>query len=230
MNFPLTITFWQLIYSFPLSLRPLYHLTYSDGIKFLCPLLIIHHHPNMAKVKDNIVTEGLSGILGKLLVFRQKAGKTIVSVKPTFTQPQSEAQRKQVSRFAQATQYAKHALQDPATKAAYAARAKAGQHAHNVAIADFLHAPSIGEARLIREQQNQLSIEASDDFKVTSVWVKLCHAEGMILEEGEALRADQEDHWSYTIQKEYENLSQYHLQIRAYDLPGNCSEKHILIG
>lgn len=183
----------------------------------------------MAKVKDNIVTEGLSGVLGKLLVFRQKAGATIVSVKPSFTQPQSEAQLKQVSRFAQATRYAKHALQDPATKAAYAARAKAGQHAHNIAIADFLHAPVINEVRLIGEQQNQISIEASDDFEVTAVWVKLCDAEGMVLEEGEALPTDQEDHWSYTLQKAYEKLSSSHLQIRAYDLPGNCSEKHILI-
>lgn len=36
----------------------------------------------MAHVKKNIVTEGLSSMLGNSIVFRNRGGKTIVSVKP----------------------------------------------------------------------------------------------------------------------------------------------------
>jgi hypothetical protein len=36
----------------------------------------------MAKVGDNIVTTGLSGKLGNLIVFRNRGGKTIVAKAP----------------------------------------------------------------------------------------------------------------------------------------------------
>jgi hypothetical protein len=40
----------------------------------------------MAKVKDNIVTEGLSGKLGKRLVARHmRDGRTIIATRPNYT-------------------------------------------------------------------------------------------------------------------------------------------------
>jgi hypothetical protein len=40
----------------------------------------------MAKIIDNLVTEGLSGKLGKRLVFRKsKGGKTILATRPIFS-------------------------------------------------------------------------------------------------------------------------------------------------
>ena len=39
----------------------------------------------MAKVRSNIIIDGIGGMLGNQLVFkRDKAGRTILSVKPTF--------------------------------------------------------------------------------------------------------------------------------------------------
>ncbi|WP_460608239.1 hypothetical protein [Hymenobacter terrigena] len=72
----------------------------------------------MANVKNNIVTEGLSGMLGGQLVFRQTSRGTVVSVAPQApTGPPTAAQTAQRTRFQQAVIYAKGQSQDPAVQA-----------------------------------------------------------------------------------------------------------------
>ena len=96
----------------------------------------------MAIVKSNLFTEGLSGSVGKQIVFRQRGGDTVVSKSPVFLEREpSEAQKAQQIRFQQAVIYGKAAIAVPATKEAYDAEAKRGQSAFNVAFADFLSAP-----------------------------------------------------------------------------------------
>ena len=55
----------------------------------------------MAKVKDNLITEGFSGKLGKRLVFRhRKDGGTIIATRPDYTDHEWTAgQRTHHSRF-----------------------------------------------------------------------------------------------------------------------------------
>jgi len=45
----------------------------------------------MAKSRNNVITHGLSGLIGDLLVFRQKGGKTIVSDRPKVRVDNSNA-------------------------------------------------------------------------------------------------------------------------------------------
>jgi hypothetical protein len=45
----------------------------------------------MAKQERNVVTYGLSGKIGDLLVFRQRDGKTIVSKVPQMSKAPSES-------------------------------------------------------------------------------------------------------------------------------------------
>ena len=62
----------------------------------------------MAKVGDNIVTTGLSGKLGNLIVFRNRGGSTIVAKAPKKKVTEwSEAQEQHRLRFQEAVLYAK---------------------------------------------------------------------------------------------------------------------------
>ncbi len=66
----------------------------------------------MAQVRNNLVVQGLSGMLGKQLVLRtRKNGKTFVSAAPRRRADYvpSEAQKKQQARFRAAVAYAKEA-------------------------------------------------------------------------------------------------------------------------
>jgi hypothetical protein len=45
----------------------------------------------MAKSRNNVVTHGLSGLIGDLLVFRQRANKTIVANRPKLSAKLPEA-------------------------------------------------------------------------------------------------------------------------------------------
>ena len=71
----------------------------------------------MAESKKNIITHGMSGKVGDIIVFSQRNGKTIVSKAPTRKAELSEKQKQHFEHFQQATIYAKAALQDPAKKA-----------------------------------------------------------------------------------------------------------------
>lgn len=96
----------------------------------------------MAKVGDNIVTTGLSGKLGNLIVFRNRGGKTIVAKAPKKKQTEwSEAQERHRLKFQEAVLYAKSAIANETTKEAYKASAEEGETAYNVAVADFLNSP-----------------------------------------------------------------------------------------
>ncbi|MDR3297292.1 MAG: hypothetical protein LBS94_03555, partial [Prevotellaceae bacterium] len=80
----------------------------------------------MATSKNNVVTHGLSGKIGDLLVFRQMGGKTIVSKVPEKSNVVSDKQVAHRKRFQQAVIYAQGAVADPETKGLYEAAAKKG--------------------------------------------------------------------------------------------------------
>src|SRR6476661_8292798 len=96
------------------------------------------------KSKRNIATEGLSGRILQF-VFSQRHGKTFVGHSPETSEDVSEAQKQVRSTFKMAATYAKGILSDPAIKTAYQQKAKPGQSAYNVALADFFRAPQIGD-------------------------------------------------------------------------------------
>lgn len=182
----------------------------------------------MAKVKNNIVIEGLSGSLGNRIVFSQRAGKTVVSVKPQPSAPKSEAQLRQMQTFKEATFYAKKVIKDPVTKAAYAQRAKPGQSAYSVAISDYMTAPDISLVDFSLydgKKGSPLTIRASDDHMVTEVQVAIYDANGVLLEEGSATPEENGLDWTYTTQKATTEVQGNRLEIKATDLPGNRSQR-----
>jgi hypothetical protein len=183
----------------------------------------------MARVKKNIVTEGLSGKLGDRIVFRTRGGRTFVAVAPTPVKREpTEAQKQQRRKFAEANSYAKRALEDPTLKAAYRAQAKEHQSAFNAAMGDFLNAPAIDHidsSEYDGKRGSQLRLSVSDDTQVASVRVAIYDPQGALLEEGDAQLAENNIDWVYTAQKAVAEVKGSKVAVQASDLPGNRSRR-----
>jgi hypothetical protein len=182
----------------------------------------------MAQSKNNIITHGMSGKIGDLIVFRTVNGKTIVANKPAERKGElSEEQKLHHKRFQQATIYAKSALADPAQKEEYKEAAKEGLSAYNVAVADFMHAPDISEVNVSkynRKAGDTISITATDDFKVMEVFVTIIKQDGTPVEKGYAQVTPGGLDWIYTATADNDSLTGDKIIIRASDLPGNTTK------
>lgn len=186
----------------------------------------------MAQSKNNIITHGLSGKVGDILVFSQRNGKTIVSKVPKKTAQDSEKQKQHKQKFQEAVLYAKNALQDSTTKQQYqeVADKKEGLSAYNIAVADLLNAPNIEEINLsgyTGKTGEIIKIKVYDDFKVASVSVHIYNADGSLVEEGNATHQGLD--WHYTTTKNNADLSGDKIIIRATDTAINLSEKETIL-
>lgn len=77
----------------------------------------------MAKVRNNIVTTGLSGKPGNLIVFLNRGGKTVISKTPLKREQEpTEVHQQHQLRFQEAVFYETAALPDPAKKEAFGHR------------------------------------------------------------------------------------------------------------
>lgn len=187
----------------------------------------------MAESKNNIVTHGLSGKVGNLLVFRNYAGKTIVTSKPRKPSgTPSEAQKAHRQRFQQAVIYGKEVQLDPAKKELYKPSTSAGVSVYNVAVADFMQAPDIAEID-VSDYSGKIgdiiTITVEDDFMVSGVTVTITNSDGTEVESGNAQPSAAGHKWTYTATANNENLSGDKIVIRAYDMPGNVSEEEIAL-
>ncbi len=183
----------------------------------------------MAQSKNNIITHGLSGKIGDLIVFSQRGNRTIVSKAPREQTGEASTKQKEVrSRFQQAVLYAKSVMSDPASKSAYAdvADQEKGISAYNIAVADLFNAPEIEEINLSLYTGNLgdvIAVKVTDDFKVVQVKVSIHNADGTLVEEGAAV--EQGTEWIYTATVKNDNLAGDKITIQASDLPENISEK-----
>jgi hypothetical protein len=181
----------------------------------------------MAKSKGNVITFGLSGKVGDLLVFRQRDGQTIVAKLAESPKKSSEKQKEHRKLFQRATIYAKAAVEDPQLKGLYdaAAKKKKGITAYNVAVADFCHAPDIETVDLsdyTGMTGDEIRIIASDDFAVKSVHVSIKDVDGSTVEEGYASHG-LGNLWTYIATQNNECLDGDKIVITASDIPGNIT-------
>ncbi|GJH41199.1 hypothetical protein RCZ04_17490 [Capnocytophaga sp. HP1101] len=187
----------------------------------------------MAKSKDNVVIKGLSGMLARQLVFRQRAGQTIVGKAPVRSQKATEAQKAHQQRFARAAFYAKNALQNSALKQSYTQEAKkhAGTTPYNMAIADYLKAPVIESvdtsAYSGASTGEKIVVQVSDTFKVTAVKVKITDHDATLVEEGNA--TFEEGNWVYTTTVANASLTGDKVIVTATDRPANVTTKEITL-
>jgi hypothetical protein len=128
----------------------------------------------MATVINNDLVEGLRGMLGNTLVFRNVRGKTVVSSRPRKPRRQSEQQRENRHRFRQAAFFAKACMLDPQKKQYYHTQARklALPNAYTAALTDFMRKPVVdaierkGQRIVVRAGKKGFAL-ASVDISVT---------------------------------------------------------------
>ncbi|UOQ71422.1 hypothetical protein [Hymenobacter cellulosilyticus] len=186
----------------------------------------------MARVNNNIITQGLSGTLGGTLVFRQVGGKTIVATAPRESEKApSVKQLAQQERFQMAALYAKTQLQNPSSKAEYEAGRPADStaSAYAIAVADFMQAPDIRQIDLSNytgKKGDTIQVRVTDDFLVSSVRVRIENGDGSLVEEGPATITANGLDWSYTATAANASLDGDKITITATDKPGNATVDH----
>jgi hypothetical protein len=183
----------------------------------------------MATVKKNIITQGLSGMLGHAIVFRQVGDQTIASTPPTpSSNPPTAKQQAQRQRFQEASLYAKAQLQDPDLKADYeAAGHNRNISAYAVAVADFLQGPDIQEIDLSDyngDPGDTIKVRVTDGFRVDAVRVLITNGDGSQVEAGDAVQQQNVVDWVYTATANNTSIAGDKITIQALDLPGNRSE------
>ena len=187
----------------------------------------------MGKSKANYAITGLSGKVGKIFVYRQRGGETIVATPPVRTAPPSQKQIQQQEKFARAAAYARNALLDPTLKADYTAEAKKRQNVspYNMAMTDFLRPPQITNvdhsAYTGDTSDQKIIIEVADAFKVVSVKVKITAANSSPLEEGSATLV--KGKWEYTTTANNATLTGTKITLTATDRPSNTTTKEITL-
>jgi len=171
----------------------------------------------MARIKTNVIVEGLSGKLGNQLVFRHlRDGQTIVCVKPDFSRRVlSKDQKAHHERFRAAAAYAREAsLRQPIYAKLAAGTIK---NAYNLALGDWFHPPVI---RSIERKDGKILVQASDDVCVASLRVLIVDEAGRVLEQGDAVQLVS-DWW------EYQPTAEGMVIAEARDLAGNVTRNEM---
>ena len=187
----------------------------------------------MAQSKDNVLVKGFSGTIGRLLTFRQRAGKTIVGklLKPSTAPPTVKATAVR-TKFKSSTIYARAAALDPVTGPLYKALATGDISAYNVALADAFNAPEVFKLDASNYHGvvgNTITVQAKDDFKVVTVSVSIHDAAGSLVEQGNAVMQTDELNWMYTTTQANAALAGSKIKATATDLPGNTGELEITL-
>ncbi|MFE2861213.1 MULTISPECIES: hypothetical protein [Sphingobacterium] len=181
----------------------------------------------MAKSKGNVVMEGASGTVGKMLVFRQRGDQTIIARRPTFHNKKAPTvkQLDVQNRFMDASLYARTAIQDPDLKAAYQAKANINQTAFNVAFKDYFTAPVIrrwDDSGYQGNAMDQILFMVKDVMKVVKVQVGIFDANDLELEVGMAQDMDgQGISWMYQVQADNSNFENAKYRVTLTDTPGH---------
>ena len=167
----------------------------------------------MAKSLNNVLTAGLSGRIGKQLVFSQRDGCTIVSKFPNRKNPQTATQIVQRKKFVAAAAYAQQALKDPSLKQAYTEEAK-----KRSILSPYNTGTAAGQ---------KIEVEVTNSFKVVSLKVKITSASNSLLEEGAATL--DKGKWVYTTTALNATLSGSKITVTATDRPGNSTVKEFTL-
>ena len=181
----------------------------------------------MAQSKDNVLTHGMSGKLGNLVVFRRRGSKIIVAKKPKAKTFISLAQKQVNDKFQLASIYALAAIADTAPyHALYAAKAGDGISAYNVAVADYFNAPEIHDIDIDAYTGaigSKIQIKVTDDIMVKTVKISITNSNGTLVEDGFAVQDADGLHWTYTATQANAPLSGDKVTATATDLPANMT-------
>lgn len=155
----------------------------------------------MAIVRSNPMVEGLSGMLGKSIVFKTLRGKIILANRPSPPKKQSEQQRDNRMKFRAASFWAKSVLRDPVKKEYYQKKAKKLKlpNAYTAAIADYMR------PALVKETDRRKSVityrVSKKDFDVRNVEIKKVNENGEVVDTQQLIK-DNIKGWTFTLHEE----------------------------
>lgn len=158
----------------------------------------------MANSNNSLITGKFRGSLGKQLVFRDWAGKTIVAKSPASRKgAPTAAQEETLQKFQLASRYAKAILQNPdqSLAQAYANALKPRQNVYSRAMEDFLSSPvvkSIDTRNYTGAEGDTIIVRALDDFRVTNVRVEIRDSTGALVDTGNAVQNTNGIDWTFT--------------------------------
>jgi hypothetical protein len=179
----------------------------------------------MAKVAKNVLTRGLSGKVGNLVVFRNNGGETVLTSAPgRRILPMTEAQLLHLEQFREAVIYAKSVMANPGRKAEYEPLVSRGISVYNLAVADFLKPPVIREMDISNytgQAGEKIRVRATDNFRISEIRVTVFKADNTIVESGIAAAEENGLDWSYTATGVNNAMTGGRITAMAVDLPGH---------
>lgn len=180
----------------------------------------------MALIKENDLTEGMSGKFGRKIVFRVVKGQTVASRRSTLERPTTEKQLAHRERFQRAAKYAKAKMKDPVAKALYKEMAgdKAFANPFAAAIRDFMVPPKVLDVDISAFTGGAGSIipvKVSDNEKIIRMKVAFKGANDAVIESGEATYTAGDVEWIYVTTQALPSLVGVTIEVAAIDRPGN---------
>ena len=180
----------------------------------------------MSLIKGNPVIKGASGMLGDTVVFRTSRGQLQMINKPGKRASLSDKQKVAVTKFQNASKYAKKMKTFPDVMKEYETGITPKKNsAYHVALVDYLNAPTVD---YVKAQQytgavgDIVTIKARDDFKVVRVRVEITNRIGEVLERGEAERFIRKPFiWKYKVSVTNPDIKGTVIRATAFDRPGN---------
>ncbi|WP_276372898.1 hypothetical protein [Chryseolinea sp. H1M3-3] len=180
----------------------------------------------MALIKENDLTEGMSGKFGKKIVFRVVHGVTLASRRLTAPRVQTEKQLAHQVRFQRAAEYAKAKMQDPVAKQEYKEMAGNGAFANPFAAAlgDYMTRPKVLDVNVsgfTGVAGSTILVLVSDNAKTIRMKIDIQNADGVLIESGEASLKAGDTEWKYVTTQALASLTGVKIVVTAIDRPGN---------
>ncbi|WP_295119689.1 hypothetical protein [uncultured Chitinophaga sp.] len=136
-------------------------------------------------------------------------------------------QQQAVANMTRANTWAKKVTADNRLTMMYTMLAGDQRSIYHLALSDYFKAPCIGGVQTGGYKGrvgDTLIISATDNVFVDRVCVQIFTADSVFVEEGCAYQEIPDSHaWIYTATEDVINASAFHLQVCAFDLPGNRS-------
>jgi hypothetical protein len=187
----------------------------------------------MSNTTENVLTKTYRGKFGKQLVFRNRDEMSIMAKPPKKSlKPAADSQLAVRRRFKMASRWAKQALLDPDTLAAYAALASGMKTPYVLALTNYLRPPEISEiivSGYAGTAGDKINVIAVDDFEVTGVTVKIIDASGTMIEQGPCQEDLSADCWIYTATETVADLSGLVIRAEAKDIPCHIGSLEITL-
>jgi hypothetical protein len=186
----------------------------------------------MARIRNNNLTRGLSGMVGGQMVFRTWNGKTYLSNAPSKPKKQSKRQKENRMKFKEATAFAKRMMLDPVKKAEYKAIADKLElpNAYTAAITEYMRKPEIKKvdtSNYTGKENEEIKVEVTKkNFEVQEVEVIIVDKNGVVIEEGKATKEPYSD-WVYKTTTTIHELEGIQFLIKARERTGNFVERRI---